>query len=50
MLWVIDELHIHAISATATLLQALQLMAKDPTVRLPQRELADYIKRYADKH
>ena len=49
VLWVIDELHIHAISATEILLKALQLMARDPTVRLPQRELADYIKRYADK-
>ena len=49
VLWVIDELHVHAIRTTATLLKALQLMAKDPTVRLPQRELADYIKRYAEK-
>ena len=46
VLWVIDELHIHAISAIESLLEALQLMAKDPTVRLPQRELAAYIKRY----
>lgn len=49
VLWVIDELHVHAISATETLLKALQSMAKDQTVRLPQRELAAYIKRYADK-
>ena len=49
VLWVVDELHVHAISATETLLKALQSMAKDQTVRLPQRELADYIKRYADK-
>ena len=46
MLWVVDELHVHAISATETLLKALQSMAKDQTVRLPQRELAAYIKRY----
>ena len=46
VLWVIDELRVHAISATETLLKALQSMAKDPTVRLPQRELAAYIKRY----
>ena len=49
VLWVIDELHVHALSSTETLLKALQLMAKDPTVRLPQRELDDSIKRYSDK-
>jgi hypothetical protein len=46
VLWVIDALHVHAVSATGTLLKALQSMEKDPTVRLPQRELAAYIKRY----
>ena len=46
VLWVIDELHIHAISAGETLLNALRMMARDSTVRLPHRELAAYIKRY----
>lgn len=49
VLWVIDEIHRHAICTAETLLHALQLLAHDPTVRLPQRELAAYIKRYADK-
>ena len=48
VLWVIDELHRHAVCTAEILLQALQLMADDPTVRLPQRELAAYIKRYVD--
>lgn len=49
VLWVIDELHRHAICTAATLLHMLQLLAHDPTVRLPQRELAASIKRYTDK-
>ncbi len=49
VLWVIDELHAHAISTTEVLLRALQFMARDPTVRLPERELAAYVRRYADK-
>ena len=48
MLWVIDELHRHVVCTAEILLQALQLLADDPTVRLPQRELTAYIKRYAD--
>ena len=46
VLWVIDELHHHAQCAAETLLIALRLLAADPTVRLPQRELAAYGKRY----
>jgi hypothetical protein len=49
VLWVIDELHRHVICGAETLLQALQLLAHDPSVRLPQRELTASIKRYADK-
>ena len=49
VLWVIDEIDRHAICTAETLLHALQLLAHDPTVWLPQRELAAYIKRYADK-
>ena len=46
VLWVIDELHRHAMNTAENLLTALQLLADDPTVRLPHRELAAYIKRY----
>ena len=49
VLWVIDELYSHACSTTETLLKALQSMAVDPTVRLPPKELAAYIKRYEDR-
>lgn len=48
VLWVIDELHRHTRCTAQTLLIALRLLAADPTVRLPQRELAAYIKRYAN--
>lgn len=48
VLWVIDEIDRHAICTVEKLLQALRLLANDATVRLPQRELAAYIKRYAD--
>ena len=48
VLWVIDELHHHAQCTAETLLIALRLLAADPTVRLPQRELAAYAKRYAN--
>lgn len=47
ILWVIDELHAHEISTTQTLHAALQVLANDPTVRLPQHSLAAYLKRYA---
>lgn len=46
VLWVIDELHANSISVAETLLAALQVLASDPTVRLPSRELATYLKRY----
>ena len=46
VLWVIDELHAHAISAAGTLLTALQALASDQTVRLPPQDLAAYLKRY----
>lgn len=47
VLWVIDELYDHKISTAATIHFALQVLAKDPTVRLPQHELTAYLKRYA---
>jgi predicted nucleic acid-binding protein len=46
VLWVIDELHAHAISTAAVLVAALKTLGGDPTVRLPQQELAEYLKRY----
>lgn len=47
ILWVIDELHAYKISTTATLHAALQVLANDSTVRLPQHELTAYLRRYA---
>src|SRR3972149_2590352 len=46
VLWVIDEIHRHAIRTGENLLTALRLLADDPTVRLPHRELAAHLKRY----
>lgn len=46
VLWVVDELHVHAVSGKGTLQTALRVMANDPTVRLPKQELAAYLKRY----
>lgn len=46
VLWVIDELQVHAISTAGILLAALRILASDPTVRLPPQELAAYLKRY----
>lgn len=48
VLWVMDELHAHAITSAATLLAALRILNGDPTVRLPPHELAAYLKRYEE--
>ena len=45
-LWVVDEIHKNQLSAARILCAALRLLAGDPAVRLPRRELAAYIKRY----
>lgn len=45
-LWVVDELHQKQLSTAAILCAALGLLASDPAVRLPRRELAAYVKRY----
>jgi predicted nucleic acid-binding protein len=45
-LWVIDQIHQHRISAAKILCDALRLLARDPAVRLPRKELAAYLKRY----
>jgi hypothetical protein len=47
VLWVIDELHAHKICSTGALHAALQVLAGDPTVRLPRDELTAYLRRYA---
>jgi len=47
ILWVVDELHAHKVSGTRILHAALQVLANDPTVRLPPHELAAYLKRYS---
>ncbi|HNK51407.1 MAG TPA: hypothetical protein PKX75_20460, partial [Nitrospira sp.] len=46
LLWVVDQLHRNSIATIKTLHAALQLFDADPTVRLPPRELAAYIRRY----
>ena len=46
VLWVIDEVHRCLLAGAGTLANALKLFSADPTVRLPRRELAAYIKRY----
>lgn len=48
VLWVIDELHKHAISTAAALAAALNVLRRDPAVRLPARELAEYLERYGN--
>ncbi len=45
-LWVVDEIHQNRLSPEKILCAALRLLAGDPAVRLPQRELAAYIKRF----
>ncbi|MBZ5506007.1 MAG: hypothetical protein LAO78_11020 [Acidobacteriia bacterium] len=46
LLWVVDEIHQHKLRAADILCAALRLLANDPAVRLPQRELAALIKRF----
>jgi hypothetical protein len=43
---VIDQLHDHRLSAAKVLCDTLRLLAGDPAVRLPRKELAAYLKRY----
>jgi hypothetical protein len=47
VLWVIDEMHLHRIMEAKALLAALRTFSSDSTVRLPSREVAAFIKRYA---
>jgi predicted nucleic acid-binding protein len=46
VLWVVDEIHAHSLGIAASLHAALLLLAEDPAVRLPHRELTASIKRY----
>lgn len=48
VLWVIDEIHANGLATTGDLLAVLRGFASDRTVRLPRRELAVYIRRYAN--
>jgi predicted nucleic acid-binding protein len=47
-LWVVDEIHRNQLSTADILCVALHLLAGDPSVRLPRRDLAAYIRRYED--
>lgn len=46
VLWVIDQIHSDALTPAAALLGVLRMFASHPTVRLPRRTLAAYIRRY----
>ena len=46
VLWVIDEMHRNGLAGAGDILTALGLFTRDPTVRLPRRSLASYMKRY----
>ena len=46
VLWVLDEMYRNHLTTPAILLAALYVFSADPTVRLPRREVAMYIKRY----
>ena len=45
-LWVFDQILTNQLATTATLHAALSYLSADPSVRLPKREVAAYIKRY----
>jgi len=46
VLWAIDEMHRCGLTPSQSLVAALKLFSTDPTVRLPRREVAAYLKRY----
>jgi predicted nucleic acid-binding protein len=46
ILWIVDEIHRHALETPATLAAALRFFDQDPTVRLPRRELLAFVRRY----
>jgi predicted nucleic acid-binding protein len=45
-LWVFDQILTNQLATTGTLHAALSYLSADPSVRLPKREVAAYIKRY----
>jgi predicted nucleic acid-binding protein len=46
VLWILDELHLHGIVPAKVILEALEYFSTDETVRLPQREITNFIRRY----
>ncbi|MEQ1792968.1 MAG: hypothetical protein ABL970_02155 [Nitrospira sp.] len=46
VLWVMDEIYRNGLVGIENILTVLRLFVDDPTVRLPRRALAAYIKRY----
>lgn len=46
VLWVLDQLHANRLTSVGKVLAALRTFLEDPTVRLPRRELAGYLRRY----
>ena len=46
-LWVIDEIRESGLMSAGDLLAVLEVLADDPTVRLPRRELSAWITRYS---
>lgn len=48
LLWVVDEIYRNRLRGAAALVEALQVLQRDPAVRLPHRELMAYLKRYGD--
>ena len=49
VLWLIDEIYANGLATASDLLAVLRYFVSDQAVRLPRRELAAYIKRYADE-
>jgi len=47
VLWVVDEIHRGRLTTTKAIHTALTLLGDDPAVRLPKRELAAAIDRFA---
>ena len=47
-LWIIDEMHRHQLRSVELLCAAMRVLANDPAVRVPKRDLAAYVKRYED--
>jgi len=48
VLWVVDKIHTNKLGTAASFHAALLLLADEPAVRLPRRELAASIKRYSE--